>query len=136
MDGFHGLLIRADELIINGEKLDAARCALGVDCRAKTDVGRANHHARGALGCEIVQRGDDFFAIRGANLDQLKAIFVSRLLGKFPFQLKPRLLGLLDDKSDAHLIWLMVATRQQKQRRHRQKTEDPFHVFTFTSRGV
>jgi hypothetical protein len=96
----HGLAVGADELIVDGEKFESGGARFGDDAGAEAGVGRADDQALRAAGGEIVDGGEDLLAIGGADFHESEPEFLRGLVGELPFQLEPRLLGLLHEEAD------------------------------------
>ena len=102
VDGFHRRAVGAEKLVVDADEFQVRPFGFGDDARPESRVGRANHEALRTASREIVDRAEHFLAVGRADFYEGEAEFLRGLVGEFPLELEPRLLGLLHEEADFH----------------------------------
>jgi hypothetical protein len=100
MDALHGLAVGPEKLVVHRDQLQTGRLRLVDDRGPQFCIRSANDEALCAPGGERVDGRECFFAVVASGLYEREPEILRGLFGELPFQLKPRLLRLLDVKAD------------------------------------
>ena len=136
----HRFAIGTDKAVVDRNHLEGTEFGLGHDGRPEARIRRTDDKTLGSRGGEIVDGRQQLFPIRHTDLHDLEAKLPGGLIGKLPFELKPRHLGLLDKKSDLNGGWrgwsgarliagsrLAATGENQRSQREKKKREAGVH---------
>ena len=118
--------VGADELIVDRDDLEIRGPRFPHNGGPQSHIRRADDEAAYALRRQVIDRGNDFFAVRNAEFDQGEVIARRRFLRAFPLILKPRFFGLLHEKAEFDLF-LRGETREDCGKQQRDANGGKFH---------
>lgn len=121
---------------VDGDELEAVAVRLADDRGAEPHIGCRDDKTLRIERGEIVERRDDFFSVGHIEHDDFEAVVGHRFLGSFPLKMKPRFLGLFDQKPEFAFSGRGRRSRRRRGSGARSFLPQPTHKVVHTTASV